>query len=121
MPKRKGEENLIPLNMRSKDEVREVGRKGGIASGEARRAKKSLANIAKEIAQQPAPEKLKGQIKRSGLAITDDDMTCNAAIVAGVYGNAINGDDRAVERWETWTNESAADDKLMRYFECVVG
>ena len=119
---RKQDENLTPFtSAQNREEAAKNGRKGGIASGEARRAKKSLANIAKEIAQQPAPEKLKGQIKRSGLAITDEDMTCNAAIVAGVYGKAISGDDRAVERWETWTNESTAEDKLMRYFECVVG
>ena len=36
------EENLIPMNERSKDEVREIGKKGGIASGEARRRKKTL-------------------------------------------------------------------------------
>lgn len=38
-------------------------------------------------------------------------MTCNAAIVAGVYGKAIHSDDRAVDRWEAWTADSAADDK----------
>lgn len=32
-------ENLIPTNKRSKDEARELGRKGGIASGKARKEK----------------------------------------------------------------------------------
>lgn len=36
------QENLIPTSERSKSEVREIGRKGGIASGEARRARKTL-------------------------------------------------------------------------------
>lgn len=35
----KGQENLIPMNERSEDEVRELGRKGGIASGKARQEK----------------------------------------------------------------------------------
>lgn len=35
----KGQENLIPMNERSKDEVRELGQKGGIRSGEVRREK----------------------------------------------------------------------------------
>lgn len=35
----KGQENLIPMSERSEEEVRELGRKGGIASGEARREK----------------------------------------------------------------------------------
>ena len=38
----KGHENLIPTNKRSKEEARELGRKGGIASGKARRERKTL-------------------------------------------------------------------------------
>lgn len=34
-----GQENLIPMSQRSKDEVREIARRGGIASGETRREK----------------------------------------------------------------------------------
>lgn len=34
--------NLIPADQRTKDEARENGRKGGIASGQARREKKLL-------------------------------------------------------------------------------
>lgn len=36
------EDNLIPNSERSPEELREMGRKGGIASGEARRRKKTL-------------------------------------------------------------------------------
>ncbi len=36
------ENNLIPTSERSKSEVREIGRKGGIASGKARRERKTL-------------------------------------------------------------------------------
>ena len=35
---RKTDSNLIPLNQRTKEEQREIQRKGGIASGKARRA-----------------------------------------------------------------------------------
>ena len=38
----KGQENLIPFSERSKKEARELGRKGGIASGEARREKATM-------------------------------------------------------------------------------
>ena len=41
------EENLIPMNKRSQSEAREFGKKGGIASGESRRAYKSLKLAAK--------------------------------------------------------------------------
>lgn len=36
------QENLIPFNERSKEEAREMGKKGGIASGKARKEKKLL-------------------------------------------------------------------------------
>lgn len=111
MPRKGNTKNLVPMNKRTKEEQREIAQKGGIASVEARRANKSLASLAKSIAQQPAPEKLKSQITRAGLSIDDEDMTCNAAIVAGVYGKAISGDDRAVDRWENWTNDAAAEDR----------
>ena len=37
-----GHENLIPMSERTKDEVRQIATKGGIASGEARRAKRDF-------------------------------------------------------------------------------
>lgn len=38
----KGQENLIPMNERSEEEVRELGQKGGIRSGEVRREKATM-------------------------------------------------------------------------------
>ena len=49
------ENNLIPNNERSPSEVRENGRKGGIASGQARREKKTIQKILADL--------LDGQIK----------------------------------------------------------
>ena len=37
-----GEENLIPMSERSKEEVRELAAKGGRKSGETRRRKKTM-------------------------------------------------------------------------------
>ena len=45
-------DNLIPMNKRSKDEARENGRKGGIASGNARRKKKEAKQIICDLLQQ---------------------------------------------------------------------
>lgn len=46
------EENLIPISQRSSEEVREMGRKGGIRSGEARREKKLFREaIEKKLGQ----------------------------------------------------------------------
>ena len=40
--KRETDKNLIPTNQRTKEEARELGRKGGIASGETRRRKRTM-------------------------------------------------------------------------------
>jgi hypothetical protein len=39
---RMNEENLIPMNERTKEEQRKIARQGGIASGKARRERKTL-------------------------------------------------------------------------------
>lgn len=43
------ENNLIPNNERSPSEVRENGRKGGIASGKSRRGKKTIQKILADL------------------------------------------------------------------------
>lgn len=49
------EENLIPGNKRSKSELREITRKGGIASGKARRRKKELKTIIEQALNSVIP------------------------------------------------------------------
>ena len=49
--------NLIPQNKRTKEEQREIARMGGIASGKARREKKTIQKILADL--------LDGQIKDS--------------------------------------------------------
>ena len=43
------QDNLIPLNERTKEEQREITKKGGIASGEARRRNKSMQELTRYI------------------------------------------------------------------------
>ena len=42
MAREDGYKNLVPMDQRSKEEARMLGEKGGIASGAARRRKRSL-------------------------------------------------------------------------------
>lgn len=84
---------------KSGGEAAAAGKKGGIASGEAKRRKKTLYQLAKTIADAPAKgEKTREALEKLGL--TDDEMTNNAAIVAGVYKAAIGGSVAAVDKWE---------------------
>ena len=71
-------ENLIPANKRSKEEARENGRKGGIASGKSRREKSDLRKAVQGI--------LDGTYKDiNGNQISGMDL-----IVNGILKNAAN-------------------------------
>lgn len=48
-----GEENLIPMSERSKDEVREIAAKGGVNSGKTRRKRKAMREQAELLLSMP--------------------------------------------------------------------
>lgn len=49
--RRKRENNLIPNSERSPEELRKMGRKGGIKSGESRRKNAQIREVAKMLAE----------------------------------------------------------------------
>lgn len=89
------EKNLIPNNMRSPKEVRENGRKGGIASGKARREKKRGAELVLAVLENGLTDKGRQGVKRLVPGIIDDDLTVEAAMVAGQAQAAIKGNTSA--------------------------
>lgn len=76
----KGQENLIPMNERSKDEVRKIGRKGGIASGKIRKEKATMKATLEKM--------LDETYKNTGM--TYRDMATLGLIKGAVKGNAQN-------------------------------
>ena len=78
------EKNLIPFDERTKTEQREIARQGGIASGEARRAKKSL----REAMQILMDTDLTGKDGKT--------MTGTEAMAAKAFQAALKGD------WKAW-------------------
>ena len=100
MAKRK-EDNLIPNNERSPIEVRENGRKGGVASGEARRRKKSMRELAKIVNSLPLSPKNKAQMPEG---IKEDDMTFQMGFIIKVYQQALKGDTKAMKLWVDLSN-----------------
>lgn len=50
----KGQENLIPMSERSKEEVREIASKGGINSGIARREKATMKETLRQMLEEVA-------------------------------------------------------------------
>lgn len=102
------EKNLIPNSERTPSELREITKKGGIKSGEVRRQKKTLSELAKMIAENPAPTAAKKKLTKMG--ISDEDANNNACIVAAVYDKAIKGNMQAVDKWEQLVAVSKSDE-----------
>lgn len=63
------EHNLIPNSERSPKELREMGRKGGIASGKARRKKRDTIKMAKLF--QEVFDKLEGKERAKAKQVLD--------------------------------------------------
>lgn len=90
----KGHDNLIPFNERSEDEARELGKKGGIASGKARRKKANLKRTMEELLKMDLPDsKLKQQLVAIGI-----DPSMEQGLALSVLLKAIkNGNHQAFE------------------------
>ena len=104
---------------RSGEEAVENGRKGGIASGVSRRRKKTLHELAKTIAANPASAKDKTKLKKLG--IEEEDATNNALVVSSVFSSAVKGNMKAVDKWEQFTAETGADNQTWDIPAKVVG
>lgn len=90
------EQNLIPQDQRTKSEQREIARKGGIASGKARRQRKTLAQIGDMIGGlNIKSEKNRAILRDAG--ITDEDMINDVGMMFRLNLKAQQGDTRAIE------------------------
>ena len=84
------EQNLVPQAQRSPKEVRENGRKGGKASGEARRAKKTLRELATLFGSLKLDGKQKRQMQELGIPETEHTRFMQA--VVSLFQKALKGD-----------------------------
>ena len=90
------EKNLIPFSERSESEAREYGRKGGQASGAARRRKKSLKEAADLYLSLPVTDKRRlNKLRRRELDLADIDN--QMAMVVGLVEAATLGDAKAAK------------------------
>ena len=90
---RDGTENLIPFNERTEEEQRKIQRKGGIASGKARREKADLKKKVNQILEMDVfSPQLKEALEEKGLNATNQ-----TAIATVLLQKALKGDIRAIE------------------------
>lgn len=84
-----GTDNLRPV--RTKEEARERGRNGGIASGKARRKKSSLKRAAQAVLTTSMPKQVKAQIEKMVGKIDDENDMLYTAAVAVMTKEALSG------------------------------
>ena len=89
------EENLIPVTKRTKSEAREISKKGGQASGAARRKKKTMKQVANYLLSLPVVEELQEEMIQSGIA--SDDADNQTALVFSMMQRAIKGNVTAAQ------------------------
>lgn len=88
------EKNLIPNSERTPEELREMTRKGGIASGKARRKKADLKKAFETILKADvASNKIKQQLEAFGFEATNE-----MALAMVMMQKAMKGDVRAFEQ-----------------------
>ena len=92
--KKGGAGNLIPINKRTKEQQKEITRKGGIKSGETRRRQKTIKGILNLIDKQHLPKKESLTIERF---FQIEDPTFREAIFLTLYKEALLGNLRAIE------------------------
>lgn len=87
------EKNLIPNSQRTPEELREMTRKGGIASGKARRKKADLKKAMQTLlSMDVASEKSREQLEALGV-----DATNEMLLAFATFQQAVKGNQRAVE------------------------
>lgn len=89
-----GWQNLRPV--RSEAEARELGKKGGIASGKARRARKTLREIGDMLGGLDIKSEKNKQILRDA-GVCDEDMIEDVAMMFQLKTKASKGDTKAIE------------------------
>lgn len=89
------EENLIPVTKRTKSEAREISKKGGIKSGEARRKKKSMKQELDAILSLSATKE--NIIAFNGIISKDSDASNQTLVIASAVKQALKGNVKAMQ------------------------
>lgn len=119
------EENLIPISERTKSEQREIQKKGGIASGKARRRKRSMKEAADLFLSLPVSDKRKFN-KAARRYVDAEDIDNQMLMIIGLVDAAADGDARAAKVvidliGESTPKEDAEQDQLARAAELLGG
>lgn len=100
------EKNLVPMNKRTKAEQRRIASEGGKASGEARRAKKTMREYAEFLLSLPVSDGRKYN-KLARLGVPPEGIDNKMAVVAALMQQAQTGDVSAAKELRSIIGEEA--------------
>lgn len=104
------EQNLVPLNQRTKSEQRKIQSAGGVSSGVSRRRKRSLKECADlYLSLPPANKRLWNKISWQG--VEPEEIDNQMAMIIGLTERAINGDAKAAKVIIDLIGEKPSDEK----------
>lgn len=113
------EKNLIPYSERSKEEARENGRKGGIASGESRRRRKLLKDSMNALLELPVSNTREyNALIKMGIDIEEIDNS--QLIVLALFNKAKSGDVAAIKELRNLIGEDSNEDKSAGQLERLI-
>lgn len=101
MRKVANEENLKPFNKRSVNEAREMGKKGGKASGRARRKKKTMQDLMKAtlaLALKKDGKITDAELEQNLPGLAGQNMSVMQALVLAQVKKGLEGDGNAFDR-----------------------
>jgi len=105
------EQNLIPTTKRTVSEAREISRKGGIKSGEARRQKKTFKQIMTSLLElKPADPEVIRNLEANG--INPEEITNKTALALSMFSKAAEGDVNAAKLVMSMISEDIAHEEL---------
>ena len=79
-------------------------------SNESQRRTKSMSELAKMIAKNPVSKKSDKKILES-IGVIGEDQTQSALVIAALLSKALDGDVKAIEKWQELTSEES-DNKI---------
>lgn len=90
------EQNLIPKTSdQDREEAKRNGRKGGVASGKARRQKKQMHELVSLMLDSKPTEKQAAALMKNFPDLEGEDLTIASSMVAGQIKSAMNGNTKA--------------------------
>lgn len=104
------EQNLVPNSARTPSERRENASKAGVASGKARRRKKSMKQKMQLLLSLPAADN--DQAELTAMGVDPEDMDNEMVLVKALFLAAAEGDTRAFDRIQDVLGRSVAREEL---------